>query len=420
MEECQRYFKERPVFQKVFELLKEKYEGLGHFGGTIQLKDITEEEKVQLGGFFQKDYTRQKSITISYVAIEKALAQSRFYEFSWQEILETYFDSELLIKKQEQMRKEQEKREFFQKLEDICITVQEKDWLHTVINKQGAGYQIMIKQYKEDKRQLVKIIQTVLRACRAFPVYENKVELLPVFATRTTGNPHCFDEGTKEEQLLCSYLNYILRPEVVFGISKTEQKGKLLYQVGIMRDELWNFVLTYNLHGRKKDGSIHEGLEGFAQEQEPVTMTLQTLSGLEKIWADRETVYIVENPAVFSYLCKKYPHNAFLCGNGQLRLATWLVLDLLQEQSTFLYAGDFDPEGLLIAQNLKLRYQDKLSFWNYEKSYFINYLSNVEISERSLKKLDNIHIDELIEIRDEMYRVKKAVYQEAMLEEYCI
>ena len=93
---------------------------------------------------------------------------------------------------------------------------------------------------------------------------------------------------------------------------------------------------------------------------------------------------------------------------------------MLQEHASFLYAGDFDPEGLLIAQNLKLRYQEKLSFWNYRTDYFSKYLSDVVISENSLKKLDRVTVRELEEIKEEMRRRKRAVYQEAMLEEYVI
>ncbi len=421
MEECLRYFKERPVFREVFEKLKEKYEGLGRFGGTIQLKNLKEDEKVQLGGFLQKDYSRQKSITISYFAMEKALAGSRFADFSWKEIVEAYFAEPLTVRKQEQMRQEQEKNEFFQWLLcEYCITSQEKEWLQQLTEERMPGYQIIIKQYKENRNQLKKMIQTVLNACRRLPAMEDRIEQLPVFAARTTGNPHYFDEGTKEEQLFTSYLKYIFCHEPVTGISKTEQKGKLLYQAGIMRDDLWNFVLAYNLHGRKRDGQLHMGLEGFAQEKEPVQITLQTLGGLKDVWSDMDIVYIIENPAVFSWLCRKYPDHTFLCGNGQMRLAVWVLLDLLQEHASFLYAGDFDPEGLLIAQNLKLRYQEKLSFWNYRTDYFSKYLSDVVISENSLKKLDRVTVRELEEIKEEMRRRKRAVYQEAMLEEYVI
>lgn len=130
-----------------------------------------------------------------------------------------------------------------------------------------------------------------------------------------------------------------------------------------MKDDLSNVVLTYHLHGRKKDGELHLGLEGFAQENEPVQLTLMTLGSLQDVWAENDMVYVVENPAVFSYLCKQYPEGSFVCGNGQIRLAVWVLMDFLCQHHHFCYGGDFDPEGLLIAQKLKERYQDRLSFW---------------------------------------------------------
>ena len=53
-----------------------------------------------------------------------------------------------------------------------------------------------------------------------------------------------------------------------------------------------------------------------------------------------------------------------------------ILLDLLKENHTFHYAGDFDPEGLLIAQNLKERYGSKLTLWNYQVEWYEKYLSD--------------------------------------------
>lgn len=72
-------------------------------------------------------------------------------------------------------------------------------------------------------------------------------------------------------------------------------------------------------------------------------------------------IYLLENPAVFSIFIKKYPKCAAVCVNGQPQLSTLVLLDFLQENYTFYYQGDFDPEGLLIAQRLKERYGEKLS-----------------------------------------------------------
>ena len=73
LEECMLYFKARPVYKKLFLKMRDKYAGLGHFGGTAMLTSLSREEKSQLGGFFQRDYTSNKTITISADLMKKCL-----------------------------------------------------------------------------------------------------------------------------------------------------------------------------------------------------------------------------------------------------------------------------------------------------------------------------------------------------------
>lgn len=61
-------------------------------------------------------------------------------------------------------------------------------------------------------------------------------------------------------------------------------------------------------------------------------------------------------------------------------------MDKFTEESMFWYAGDFDPEGLLIAQRLKLRYKKQLELWKYHVDLYEKYLSEVELSDRRIKK----------------------------------
>lgn len=131
-------------------------------------------------------------------------------------------------------------------------------------------------------------------------------------------------------------------------------------------------------------------------------------------------IYILENPSVFSWLCEKYPDKSFVCTNGQLRFSAFLLLDQLSMTSKLFYAGDYDPEGLLITQKLKLRYKERLILWNYSMELYEQYLSGVKINERRLKQLDQIYIEELQEIKEDMKYRKKATYQESMLESYIL
>ena len=95
------YFRARQVYQKLFEGMRKKYAGLGRLGGTVTLTGLTREERQQLGGFFQKDYTENKTVTISGRLMEKALSSSRFAGISWEEILEAYFGQPLEVTKEQ-------------------------------------------------------------------------------------------------------------------------------------------------------------------------------------------------------------------------------------------------------------------------------------------------------------------------------
>lgn len=99
LEECMLYFKARPVYKKLFLKMRDKYVGLGHFGGTAMLTSLSREEKSQLGGFFQRDYTSNKTITISADLMKKCLESSKFAGLTWELILETYFGEPLQVKR---------------------------------------------------------------------------------------------------------------------------------------------------------------------------------------------------------------------------------------------------------------------------------------------------------------------------------
>ena len=78
LNECLDYFRQRSVYEKLFQKFKEKYASLGHMGGKAVLSGLTLAEKQDLSGFLQKDYTENKTVTVSAGLLEKCLAESRF------------------------------------------------------------------------------------------------------------------------------------------------------------------------------------------------------------------------------------------------------------------------------------------------------------------------------------------------------
>lgn len=421
--ECLDYFQNRSVYQKLFGKVREKYASLGHLGGNVTLTGLTGEEKSQLSGFFRRDYSDKKSVTISASLMKKALEESKFSEFSWTEILEAYFGEPLISNKvKEELEKESRSRFF----EDICreSTMNEEvaEWFSSFVEGAGDVQQLLLRQYKENPQNLAEILKQVLQDIPKLPRMADetseKMELLPVFAARTTGNSHYYDRGKLAERILYSFLCFHMGKAVPSGLSSLEQRAYLYYQVGILKDNLSNDVLVYGIFAQRKDGCNHEGIQGFTNLKEPMRLTLGTLQQLAQVYPQNkaESVYVLENPAVFSVMAQTFPERSIICGNGQVRLAVLILMDLLVKHSRFYYAGDFDPEGLQIAQRLKQRYGEKLILWNYRVDWYRMYLSDVTLDGTRLKKLDKIYLNELSELKEAMQKEQRATYQETMLE----
>ena len=418
LEECMLYFKARPVYKKLFLKMRDKYAGPGHFGGTAMLTSLSREEKSQLGGFFQRDYTSNKTITISADLMKKCLESSKFAGLTWELILETYFGEPLQVKKEIELAESKRREDYFAEILESISDESGREWLRSILEEKKEGYLLITQLYKESPEELRSILTYVTTGIAKLKVFQDKKqkELLAVFSANVTGNPHYFDEGKTGEKLLFNYLgerNFDLKQE---GLSRAEYKNRIYYEAGILKDEVSNDALAYGIHGWKPDGGLHEGIEGFLENREPVKLTLQTIGRLEKVCGQSSQVYVVENPAVFSVLIREYPQRTVICGNGQLRLAVLILMDKFSCDTVFWYAGDFDPEGLLIAQKLKIRYGERLKLWKYEADLYETYLSEVELSDRRMKKLEQVSVQELQEIREAMYKKRRSAYQESMME----
>ena len=393
-EECAAYFKERPVYRKVFQKVRTKYESLGYMGGKVILTNLSQEEKWQLSGFLQKDYMENKTVSISVKKLEKSLKESRFSGITLENLLEIYFGEKLIVKKEEREKEAEKQRRFFQNLLEAYENTYIRKWLEKALTEKKKGYDLLIQQYRENPAKLQELIKNV--SCAVEKLFH--------------------DVGATAEKILLYILEFCFSQEKRCEMSEVEQKNQLLYKAGILKDDLSNDVLVFGMRGWKYDGTVHEGIEGFFHTGEPVRLTLRTLGKIKNMEAAGKNVYLLENPAVFSVFTERNPDCSAVCVNGQPRLSVLLLLDMLKECHCFYYNGDFDPEGLLIAQSLKERYGEKLILWNYSRALYEKYLSDIILNEKRLKKLEKVSLPELQEIKACMMEIKKAVYQEKMLE----
>ena len=82
------------------------------------------------------------------------------------------------------------------------------------------------------------------------------------------------------------------------------------------------------------------------------------------------------------------------------------------------YAGDFDPEGLLIAQKVRYYYQGEAVYWKMSVQEYEKSKSAEIISAKRMKMLERIEDEELLDTVAAMRASTLAGYQENIWKEY--
>ena len=420
--EAVEYFKKKPVYEKLFNEFKKKYESHGKIGGIAVLTGLSTGDKEDVSGFLMKDFTSEEEVRVSAKLFEKALLKSRFSSLTTLDIITHYFGIKLRTNKEKSEENEGKRAEYLAELTGYTDKAYIKEWLTGVFCTGADGAVVIARSYNADKNELKIILQKLIKAIPMLPYFQGgkKKELLAVFAAQTAGNPHFFDDNTLAGNLLTAFLRDYFRFGYEDDLSEAENRSNVLFKAGLIKDTLSNDVIVFGIRGRCVDGSLHQGMEGFLHQKEPVKLSLLTLANLEETFTNSvdRRIYIVENPAVFSILISRFPEQAFICSYGQIRRAVFMLLDLFDQNTVFSYAGDFDPEGLLIAERLKKRYGDRLTFWKYEPDIYLKYMSEEKLTNQRIKKLDGVRDANLLKIAELMREEGRAAYQESMLEEY--
>lgn len=418
LEQAKIYFQQDGFF-RLFQGLQERYTSLSHLGGKISIEVLTEEEASTLEGFLKIHCKENMNVTISVAQIRKCLKSTRFGEVVLEELVPEVMGQSLISRKEEKEQFEAERKEFFDNLVDRFLGTQAGDWLSFVVQANNITLNALYQDYKQNRSWLEVDFPKVLDGINNLPVDQGKIQLINIFASQITGDPHFFDDNNRAGYYLIRGLLETRGYHLTFG-HKAEAKTEILYAAGIIRDDLSNHILSYGIQGYERNGRLHKGMECYHNNQEPLLLTLRNLSILESAGTESNQVYIMENPAVFAYLVHKNPDGmSCICSSGQPNLSLIVLLDLLRKRGTTLYyAGDFDPEGLRIAQRLKNRYGDGLTLWKYTKEHYLKAKSNVTISERRLKQLDALSSEELCLIADCIREYGVAGYQENMLSKY--
>lgn len=254
---------------------------------------------------------------------------------------------------------------------------------------------------------------------------EKRYQYLPVFAAELFGDPHRLDPGTRDAHLLLLLLQWL---EMQWGVEVDEmnsipslRRQARYLSAGILLDDVSNYAMLCGVEAVGRDGQVHAGMEGFAMEGAPVNVPLSVITGWTQLHCRENTLWIVENPVVYAVLCERFGHTrSLMCMNGQPRLSAWLILKLLRDGGIRVYyAGDFDPEGLCIAEKVQQSlWPGQCVFWHMSEADYRSAQSQKSIDARRMKMLDHLQ-DPLLQNTAALIRQQGvAGYQENILQMY--
>nr|WP_246110681.1 TIGR02679 family protein [Thermosediminibacter litoriperuensis] len=416
------YFKSHSGYKRLFTAFRERYRSLGRVGGSVRLVNLTPEEKEVLSAHFRRDYSRAYEATVGLLAFEESLKGTRFEEYSLLQLLEAYFGSPLTCKREEEDAFLKAKEHFFGELLTACGSDRSRIWLEKVAKMQAAGWKMVHRRFvsESDRSGLFEDIKLVCEALDNLPAGKNERERLPVFSSRITKDPHWFDPDTFCGALFLNALFTLFFDEELKG---GEARAEAYYRAGLIIDEISNFTTLCGLTAYKGDAGDPVWQAAF-QNSQVLQVPLLNLSRVERVVSPLKIVFALENPGVFTALVDLFhgrsPLPPMVCTFGQPRLATLVLLDMLAKSGTqIFYSGDFDPEGLMIADKLEKRYKENFKFWRFSVEDYEKSLSESALNKKRLSILNNITSPELAAVKERIMETKKAGYQELLLEELC-
>ena len=373
------YFKNNKGFERFMVKAKEKYQSYGKVTGVITLDNITYEESISLTDFFARKFEEGKTYKIKI---------SEFTDY----FSNTYDDFSYLTNT---LKKRKFQEEFITFLEDLLIEFNSdklKEFFIENINKNFSTMRNIRKKFKEDRKALKKELLVIDKLLCNIP---DKITYLPIYAS-ITSNPHYLDYNANSSSLFYKILSYILDEEIP---TTNLEKTKLLEKINVYTDPLSNYVITYNLVYNKN------------MPFKVMNLNIDNIFELNNITGKNNKIFIFENPSILNYLKDKDLDISIIITSGIPNLAFYKLLENINSNTILYYNGDYDPEGLLIADKLNNKYSNIKLFLYDGKSYF-NTKPSVSISNNRFHKLELVKSKELDKLKRLLLENKKCGYQE--------
>ena len=390
MKEYTKYFKDKKGYDRFITKIYEKYQSISRFSGTVKLNCLNDDEAYALSRLFGENYNSGDDIKISIKQFLKIMDKSKFKDFDIATFITEYLNVSLLTNKELKSNLIMAEDNFYQEL------IKDNLVLKKIINKDNL---LIHQRYVKNKQKLKSDLINIINLLNHLPKEKTMISL---YAATYTKDPHYLDLDSKASNLFISCLSIL--DNIDFPNTR-EGKIKLLYKHNIEMDNLSNYVLTYNLLSSRK--WIND------LSKETLILNIQNILNTNSFDSKLKKVFIFENPSILTKILYSDIDISVIISGGFPNNAVYLLIDkLIENGNKIYYNGDFDPEGLIIANKLKNKYQDRLELFCYDEIDYNNCKSNKIISNKRLNKMKKINDSKLIIIKNQLLKNKLAAFQE--------
>lgn len=420
------YFRSGP-WGRILEALRDRYVALGRVGGNAVLEHPTPEEIAALSGFLGRAPKADPHLFVSLRNFDARLGESAF-ACTLPELIDAFWGLPVMTRPAERRIREDAFELFLREVaSEFQGGLAGEWWTRVQASEDTPTARILRREWEKDAGALRGALGDVAGALRALShAGEAKGRRrLPVFAGQVAGDPHAFDADRSAGRLLeRALLN--LHPDadsILSGVeSATLRRDLTLAAYGIIKDDVSSYVLVWGLDAKVGSSSLPSSFS--------FHLPLREVDRLTEIhvWAGR--VYVVENPAVFSELVDALESKSgarsreraplVVCTGGFPSMAAFGLLDRLAKiGATIYYSGDFDENGLVIAESILRRYPARAHPWrmsvgDYERAC-IGGGGGVAFASGELERLARRR-SQFPELVDAMMARRRKAFQEGIVE----
>lgn len=412
------YYKNSSAYRKMCKDLMMKYKRYGRLTGRISLKDYTDKQKVKIADFVGESVADLGSKNdVSVAKIKSAHLDTKYGDYDLAYLASEVTGIGLSVDSDgSKPSKEAIKETIRDEIRQLLSAVR-SDVLDEIMDK--IYYE---NKYKEislgDIYFLGNAIEKINQRAGQFDGvnFDNYI-YLAVFAAEITANPYEFDEGTVLGDWLFRILalTYGDKPA---GMSYMEYRDKVFEHYGILLDDIFHFLSVNHMLARS-NGEVNSVWSASCRNQVSWKAPLKHILKMDLIYPELgDALILVENASVFYILSAMFNSLPIVCFHGKLRKSIWTFMDKLSKDAKVYYAGDFDPEGLKMADDLKQAYGDMIDLSLMRMKYYEGSKPRTKIKPANLDLLDKIRDEKLKEVAEAIKDTKLVGHQHNLIEMY--